>query len=98
MSIFYFFRIFVSNKAIMSIFELKTDLHHLIDEINDTTVLKELHTILRKKPENEIIGNTANRKPLTIKQFISRIKKAEQQIKKGQYVTVEELEKESETW
>lgn len=82
----------------MSTLELKTDLHKLIEEVNDTTVLKALYTLLKKQAQNDVVGYASNMKPLTKKAFIKRIEKAEAQIKKGQYVTIEELEKESEKW
>ncbi len=82
----------------MSTLELKTDLHHLIDETSDTTVLKALHTLLKQKKDEGIIGFTSDRKPLTKKEFIKRIEKAETQIRKGQSVTIDELEREAQTW
>jgi hypothetical protein len=82
----------------MSTLELKADLHNLINEINDNTVLKAVHMLLKKQAQNDVVGYTANMKPLTKKAFIKRIEKAETQVKKGQYVTIEELEKESENW
>jgi len=82
----------------MSTIELKTDLHNLIDEINDNAVLKALYMLLKKQTQNDSVGYTTAMKPLTKKAFIKRIEKAETQIKKGQYVTIEELERESEKW
>lgn len=81
----------------MSTLELKTDLHHLIDGISDTSVLKALHTLLKQKSEG-VIGFTSARKPLTKKELIKRLERAETQIKKGQSVTIDELEKEAQTW
>lgn len=81
----------------MSTLELKTDLHHLIEEINDTSVLKALHTLLKQKSE-DFIGFTSDREPLTKKELIKRLEKAETQIRKGQSVTIDELEKEAQTW
>jgi molybdopterin-guanine dinucleotide biosynthesis protein A len=81
----------------MSTVELKTDLHNLIDEINDTSILKALHTLLKQK-KSEVIGFSAGRKPLTKKELIKRLEKAENQIKKGQSVTIDELEEEAQSW
>jgi len=81
----------------MSTLELKTDLHHLIDGISDTSVLKALHTLLQQKSE-VLIGFSSDRRPLTKKELIKRLEKAETQIRKGQSVTIDELEKEAQSW
>lgn len=82
----------------MSTAELKTDLYHLIEELNDTSVLKAIHTILKKSVDNDIVGYSSDMKPITKKAFIKRIEKAEATIKKGKHITVEALKKESESW
>ncbi|MGP8217770.1 MAG: hypothetical protein ACLQQ4_19550 [Bacteroidia bacterium] len=82
----------------MSTAELKTDLYQLIEGINDTTVLKAIHTILKKSIDKDIAGYTSGRKPITKKAFIKRIEKAESEIKRGHYLAIEALKKESESW
>jgi hypothetical protein len=67
----------------MNTLELKTDLHDLIDEISDTTVLKALYTLLKQKNSDSSIGFTSSRIPLTKKELIKRLEKAETQIRKG---------------
>jgi len=37
--------------SIMNVFELKSDLHHLIDKINDKRILSAVRTILSKQTE-----------------------------------------------
>lgn len=37
--------------SIMNVFELKSDLHHLIDKINDKSILSAVRTILSKQTE-----------------------------------------------
>lgn len=81
----------------MSTLELKADLHNLIEEISDTSVLRALHTLLKQKSE-DVIGFTSARRPLTKKELIKRLEKAETQIRKGQSVTIDELEKEAQDW
>ena len=82
----------------MSTVELKTDLHHLIDEINDNSVLKALYTLLKQKNSDSFMGFTSSRTRLTKKELIKRLEKAETQIKKGHSVTIDELEKEAQSW
>jgi hypothetical protein len=88
----------IQNTHAMSTVELKTDLYQLIDGITDNNVLKAIHTILKKSIDNDIVGYSSDRKPLTKKAFIKRIEKAEAEIKKGHYTTIEALKKESESW
>ena len=82
----------------MSTIELKADLHHLIDKINDNAVLKAIHLLLKKQTSDESAGYEPNGKPITKKAFIKRIEKAEADIKKGNFTSIEDLEKESENW
>ena len=79
----------------MSTIELKADLHNLINKINDSTILKAIKMLLEKQVHNEVIGYEANGKPISQKAFIKRIEKAEAEVKKGKYTTIEELQKES---
>ena len=82
----------------MSTIELKNDLHLIIDKISDSSILKTIHKLLKSHLRDDIVGYEANGKPITKKAFIKRIEKAEADIKKGNFVTIEELEKESENW
>ncbi|MGP8215038.1 MAG: hypothetical protein ACLQQ4_05700 [Bacteroidia bacterium] len=59
----------------MSTAELKTDLYQLIEEINDTKVLKAIQAILKKSIEDAIGGNMANKKNITKKASIKLIEK-----------------------
>ena len=65
--------------------------------MNKQEILIQLFELLKQKNEG-IIGFTADRKPLTKKELIKRLEKAENQIKKGQSVTIDELEKEAQSW
>ncbi|UTW68034.1 hypothetical protein KFE94_07950 [bacterium SCSIO 12643] len=58
-------------------------------------VIEKLNKILDKEI---IVGYTTEGKPLTKKAYNKRLKKAEAQIASGNYLTQEELEKESENW
>lgn len=58
-------------------------------------VIEKLNKILDKEI---IVGYTTEGKPLTKKAYNKRLEKAEAQIASGNYLTQEELEKESENW
>ena len=45
-----------------------------------------------------IAGYTTEGKPLTKKAYNKRLQKAEAQIQSGNYISQEEIEKESENW
>ena len=82
----------------MSALELKTELHHLIDQVNDNGVLKAIQTLLQKQVEKDEVAFDSKGKPLSLKAFIKRIEKAEAEVKTGKYVTISQLEKESDKW
>lgn len=64
----------------MSTIELKTDLHDLIDKINDNSILKAIHMLLKRQVHEDIAGYEANGKAITKKEFIKRIEKAEAEV------------------
>ena len=59
------------------------------------SIIEKINKILEKEM---IVGYTVEGKPLTKKAYNKRLEKAEQEIASGNYVTQEELEKESENW
>ncbi|MEQ8243256.1 hypothetical protein [Fulvivirga sp.] len=58
----------------------------LLDKINDL-LDREL-----------IVGYTVTGEPLTIESYNKRLEEAEQQLKTNQYISQEDIEKESENW
>lgn len=82
----------------MSALELKSEIHQLVDQVNDNGVLKAIQTLLQKQVDNDVVGFDAKGKALSLKAFVKRIEKAESDVKKGKYVTIDQLEKESEKW
>jgi hypothetical protein len=82
----------------MSALELKTELHQLIDQVNDNGVLRAIQTILQKQVEKDEGAIDSRGKSLSLKAFIKKIEKAEAEVKAGKYVTIAQLEKESEKW
>ena len=69
---------------------------HQIDENFINEVYQKIRVLIDKK--DPVIGYDASGKPIKKNQFVAEIKEAENQIEKGEYITIEELEKESETW
>lgn len=66
-----------------------------IMEIDKPALLNKINILL---DEEMIVGYTSTGKPLTKEAYNKRLKKAEKQLKTGNFLTQEELEKESENW
>lgn len=69
---------------------------HQIDETFINEVYQKIRKLIDKK--DTVVGYDASGKPIKKSRFVADIKEAEMQIEKGEYITIEELEKESETW
>jgi len=82
----------------MSTTELKADLHNYIDTISDSSILKAIHTLLKKHFRKDAVGYEPSGKAITKEALLKRLALAEKQFKDGKFVTIEEPEKESENW
>lgn len=62
--------------------------------------LKRFEDFLRSEmhSDEEIVTHTVQGTPLTKSQYISKIKEADDAIEKGEYTSVEDLEKEMQNW
>ena len=67
----------------------------LLDE-KRVSVLEKITALLTK--EDEIVAYTTSGEPLTHSDYNERLEKGEQQIKSGQFLTQEDLEKEMKSW
>ncbi len=74
----------------MNVAELQLQLHKTIDSITDSKKLKTIYTLL-KDTEGPF-------KPMSQKEYVGNIDEAIQQIKDGEYIDIDDLEKESENW
>lgn len=79
----------------MDIQATKIDLVQKLLAITEESLLIKINSLLDKKM---IVGYTTDGKPLTQDSYNKRLLKAENQIKKGQYISQEDLEEESENW
>ncbi len=80
--------------------DIQTEKLHLIEElarIQDIHIIEQIKQLLKQK-NNPVVGYEINGDPITRKQLIKRIEEAEKRIDNGEYVTQEDLEKESENW
>lgn len=74
----------------MNVAELQLQLHQAIDTINDGEKLEAIYTLLK--------GSKGPHKPMSVREYVGAIDEAKQQIKDGKYLSVDDLEKESEKW
>ncbi len=67
--------------------------------VRNENLISKLESLLKKeKLKEEVIGFTADGKPITKEAYIQDIDEARLQMKEGKYLSQEELEKQSENW
>lgn len=83
----------------MSTTELKADVLRYLDKIDDN-LLQAIHAMLSTyiKKQDEIVGYHPDGQPMTLIELKESIQMSEEQYKKGQYVSAEELDKKSKEW
>ncbi|TAJ05749.1 hypothetical protein DMA11_23295 [Marinilabiliaceae bacterium JC017] len=69
---------------------------HQLDEECINEIYQKMHSIIEEN--DSIVGYEASGEPIKKSQFIADIREAETQIEKGQFTTIEDVEKESEKW
>ena len=74
----------------MSIIDLQLQLHQVIDSITDEKKLEAAFTLLK--------GSEGPFQRLSLKEYIYQLDEAKKQVSEGNYLSVDELEKESENW
>lgn len=86
----------------MKITLIKMDLQkvklNVIQKIMGVTTPSLLDKINQLLDHEMIVGYTVNGEPLTIESYNKRLEEAENQLKAGEFITQEDLEKESENW
>jgi len=79
----------------MDIQTVKLSLFQKLMVVSNPSLLQKIEKILDKEM---IVGYTVDGEPLTKDAYNKRLRKAEDQIKAGNFLTQEELERESENW
>ncbi len=79
----------------MNIQATKLDVMQKILTVTTESIIEKINKILDKEM---IVGYTVEGKPLNKEAYNKRLQKAEKQIQSGNYLTQEEIEKESENW
>ena len=87
----------------MTKIELKASIKNLVNKLDDEKLLKAYHTLLttlieEKEKTSLIIGHTAKREPLTNKSLVKKVKSASARVKAGNFISQQDLEKQTEKW
>jgi hypothetical protein len=80
--------------------DIQAEKLHLIEElarIQDIHIIEQIKQLLMQK-NNPVVGYEIDGSLITRKQLIKRIGEAETRIDNGEFITQEDLEKESENW
>lgn len=80
--------------------DIQAEKLHLIEElarIQDIHIIEQIKQLLKEK-NNPVVGYEINGNSITRTQLIKRIEEAETRVDNGEYVTQQDLEKESENW
>ncbi len=88
-----------SNAYIMSTAELRKKIHNFIDKADERflRMIYSLASEYTKTTTDEVVCYRAG-KPITKSQLYKELKESEAEIERGDSMTIEELEKESEQW
>lgn len=83
--------------------KLKLELIRWIAEQQDLESLEALHERMNelayeRRSDSLVIGLTPNGREITKSRFVSSIVQAESSIRHGEYLTISELERQSENW
>lgn len=77
--------------------ELKITIYDLLSKTDDPDVLQGIYLLLRKllvAEEDNIVGYEANGTPIKADEFIASVLEAEEDIKNGRIISLEELKAE----
>ena len=81
----------------MGLLELRKSLHIFIDQ-TDERFLRMAHSMANEYAKNKDVVAYRADKIITKEQLYHELKQAESEIERGDYMTIEEFEKESERW
>ena len=86
----------------MSAVEIREEVHELVDQLDDkflTAVHAMLETYMQLENEEDgIIGYELDGTPITVEYAIVEYQRRVEEVKKGNYISLEDLEREAEQW
>ena len=87
----------IKNNIIMGALELRDSVLEYINTA-DERLLKVVKAVIESYQESDIVGYTIDGKPLTKTSYKEELQEAKAEIKRGEYSSQEDLEKESNNW
>lgn len=91
----------MSQTIIMSIQQIRQEIDQYLDQV-DESFLKVVHAMLttytNEQEEDPIIGYDVDGTPMYASQAKEEFQRRIEAVERGEYLTIEELRKESETW
>ena len=87
----------------MSTVEMRAEIDGWLDAIqkSDQSLFKAVHAMLgtyAKEQDDPILGYEVDGTPVTASAFLKQADEAMEAVERGEYITAEELEKESAKW
>ena len=83
----------------MDLITRKNNFKERFDEIKDINLVKRFEEFLEIQLSNKkIVAYTVQGESLTKEMYVSRVKNTLKSVKSGNFTTIEDLEKESESW
>ena len=84
---------------VMNALEKRDYIHSHLHQINENLIDEVFQKMQNSLQKNDpVVGYDASGQPISKSQFVADLKESEAQIERGEYLTIEELEKESEQW
>jgi hypothetical protein len=89
---------------LMSAVEIKAEINRYLELVEDERFLKVVHSMLDTYlkesigEDDPIIGYEVDGTPITASTFLKQAEESMAEVERGEYTTLEELEKESEEW
>ncbi len=88
---------------IMSAVEIRTEIDNLLDKVQDQdeSFLKVVYSVLCtyvQEQKDPTLGYETDGTPFTASAFLAQADEAMAAVERGEYITLEQLEKESEEW
>jgi hypothetical protein len=87
----------IKNNMIMGALELRDSVLEYINTA-DERLLKVVKAVIESYQENDVVAYTVDGNPLTRITYKEELQQAKAEIKRGDYITQEDLEEESNNW
>ena len=81
----------------MGVQKLREELHDFINHA-DERFLRMVHAMSKEYKESTVVGYNVDGSPITKESLAKRAKAASQRVKSGDYILLEDVEKEVENW